>query len=432
MPIQDDVGNPAETTSPGSRHRRLRPKTAGGALAALVLAGGFAVTAGHGGSDVAVSTSDQEATPANELSQAPTPTDGPATVAAPAAPAAPSTSTTDAPVTTSSTSRRPVVPPSSGTPATRPPVTTPPSPAAARPAQPTVTGLYVIDADTGVLRRAATGRVYHPAWSPDGSRLLFIRDHQLMIVASDGSAERALASSVTPLRPSWSPDGRHVAFIRGGAVFVVPVGGGDPRQVGDGGACAVAWSPDGSHIAFASVAIMKNVLETVRADGSDRRTVATTISCDGQAVWSPDSTRLGYLDFNIGPAVVDIAAGTTTPLTTQRNMGWPMAWAPDGDEIAFANYLGTTNNLAIARADGSGVRTIASGAVAPHWSPTGDRIAFQGNRNPDRTGELLTHLYVVDPRGQGERLLVTDSRATHVDTPVWAPDGVHIAFAFTA
>lgn len=401
-------------------------------MAALVLAGGLAMTAGHDGPDVAVSTSDQPATPPNELSEAPTPADLSTTVTAPAVPGAVSTTATAPPVTTSSTMRRSVVPPSSSTSATRPPVTAPPGPTAPRAAQPTVTGLYVIDADTGALRRVATGRVYHPLWSPDGSRLLFIRDNQLMIVASDGSAARAVASPVTPLRPAWSPDGSHVAFIRGGAVFVVAVDGGEPRQVGDGGACAVGWSPDGSHIAFAAVAIMKNVLETVRADGSDRRTVANTISCDGQAVWSPDSTRLGYLDFNLGPAVVDVATLAKTPLTTQRNMGWPMAWAPSGDEIVFADYLGTTNNLAIARADGSGVRTIASGAVAPHWSPTGARIAFLGNRNPDRTGEMLTHLYVVDPRGQGERLLVTDTRATHVDTPVWAPDGEHIAFAFTA
>ncbi|HEV3362975.1 MAG TPA: hypothetical protein VG795_02340, partial [Acidimicrobiia bacterium] len=161
------------------------------------------------------------------------------------------------------------------------------------------------------------------------------------------------------------------------------------------------------------------------------RVLSTSISCDGKAVWSPDSSRIGYLDFNIGPAVVDIARGAKTPLTTQRNMGWPMTWAPGGDEIAFADYLGTSNNLAVARADGSGVRTIASGAVAPDWSANGARLAFLGNRNPDRTGELLTHLYVINPQGGAERILVTDTRATHVDSPDWSPDSLHIAFTFS-
>ena len=109
-----------------------------------------------------------------------------------------------------------------------------------------------------------------------------------------------------------------------------------------------------------------------------------------------------------------------------------MAWGPAGIEVAFADYLGSTNNLSIARADGSGVRTIAPGAVAPDWSPNGRRIAFQGNRHPDRSGQLLTHLYVIDPRGHDERILVTDTRSTHVDAPAWAPDSTRIAFAFTA
>ena len=393
----------------------------------LLLAGAVALTRGGGG-EVGVTTADRPAMPSTEQfpeTAAPA-VDVPATVP-PTVPAQP-TATTTAPTTTS-TARRSVVPgpiPTTGSQPTTPPTTT------ARPAVPTVTGLYVVNADTKALRRVAAGRVYDPTWSPDGSRLAFIRDNQLVSVSSDGTAEPVIASSVQPARPAWSPDGTRVAFIRGGAVFVVPAAGGEELQVGDGGACAVAWSPDGTHIAFASVAIMKNTLEIVRPDGSERQVLSTSISCDGKAVWSPDSSRIGYLDFNIGPAVVDVATTVKTPLTTPRNMGWSMAWAPGGDEIAFADYLGTTNNLSIARADGSGVRTIATGGVAPDWSPSGARIAFLGNRNPDRTGELLTHLYVIGAQGQEERVVVSDTRATHVDSPRWAPDGVHLAFSFTA
>ena len=350
--------------------------------------------------------------------------DVPATVP----PTVPAQTATTTATTTASTARRPVV--SGPTPTTGSQPTTPTT--TARPAVPAVTGLYVVNADTKALRRVAAGRVYDPTWSPDGSRLAFIRDNQLIGVSSDGTDERVIASSVQTARPAWSPDGTRVAFIRGGSVFVVAAAGGEPVQVGDGGVCAVAWSPDGTHIAFASVAIMKNTLEVVRPDGSERRVLSTSISCDGKAVWSPDSSRIGYLDFNIGPAVVDVATAGKTSLTTQRNMGWAMAWAPGGDEIAFADYLGTTNNVSIARADGSGVRTIATGGVAPDWSPSGGRIAFLGNRNPDRTGELLTHLYVIGSQGQEERIVVSDTRATHLDSPRWAPDGVHLAFSFAA
>lgn len=420
---------PVETAARPGRRRGPGSRIAVGGVAVLLLAGGLALSAGRDEGQVGVTTADRPAaTPSTEhFAEAATPAvDVPATVP-PTAPPQIMPSTTVA--TTASTVRRPVVP--RATPTTGPQPTTPPT-VTARPAVPAVTGLYVVHADTGALRRLAAGRVYDPTWSPDGSRLAFIRDSQLISVSSDGTTERVIASSVQSAPPAWSPDGTRVAFIRGGAVFVVPAAGGEPLQVGDSGACAVAWSPDGTLIAFASMATMRNTLETVRPDGSERRVLSTSISCDGKAVWSPDSSRIGYLDFNIGPAVVDIATTVKTPLTTQRNMGWSMAWAPSGDEIAFADYIGTTNNLSIARADGGGVRTIATGGVAPDWSPSGGRIAFLGNRNPDRTGELLTHLHIIGSQGQGERIVVSDTRATHLDSPRWAPDGVHLAFSFTA
>jgi hypothetical protein len=60
----------------------------------------------------------------------------------------------------------------------------------------------------------------------------------------------------------------------------------------------------------------------------------------------------------------------------------------------------------------------------------GHALAFLGNRNPDGRGELLTHLYVIDATGQGERVVVADTRSTHLDAPAWAPNGVELAFSF--
>lgn len=414
------------------RRRRVLRLAAAGTSIVLLVAGLLAVgsESGRQGVDVAAGGSGdtpvlRDTVPATVRPvepQPPPPSTGPPTTVA-SGPAVVA-------MTTSTTARRNVAP----VPTTRPhgPAATAPSTSPLTAAKPTTTGLYVISADSGSLQRIATGRVYEPVWSPDGSRLVFVRDNQLVTVNADGTGERVIASPATPLRPDWSPDGRSVVFIRDGAAVVASIGGGEPRRLAEGGVCAVGWSPDGNRIAFAAAVIMKNTLEIVQLDGTDRRIVSTSVGCDGRIAWSPEGTRLGYLDFNVGPAVIDVATGARTPLTTQRNMGWPMSWSPSGDELAFADYLGTTNNLAIARADGGGVRTLAIGAVGPDWSPNGRRIAFQGNRNPDRSGELLTHLYVIDASGRGERLLVGDTGSTHVDTPVWAPDSIRIAFGFTA
>ena len=71
-------------------------------------------------------------------------------------------------------------------------------------------------------------------------------------------AERRGGSPAAPAtrRPRWSPDGSRLAFLRAqdGApqVWLLPADGGEPEQVTDLplGAGAPVWSPDGSRIAF--------------------------------------------------------------------------------------------------------------------------------------------------------------------------------------
>jgi Tol biopolymer transport system component len=96
-----------------------------------------------------------------------------------------------------------------------------------------------------------------PAWSPDGSRILYwSTDVGLSTVDRSGGDRRALDDDGLDVgffsRPAWSPDGRTVAFTSvDGSIIVVPNGDMARVLVQDGR--HAAWSPDGKRIAFVRI-----------------------------------------------------------------------------------------------------------------------------------------------------------------------------------
>jgi TolB protein len=136
----------------------------------------------------------------------------------------------------------------------------------------------------GITRQRAA-----PAWSPDGTRLVFHLHESgdlpqptlasIMIMNADGSDKRTITSSSTgfDMLPSWSPDGRTIAFLRyfaggDGDIALVPVAGGAVTRLSRPGLQSMpVWSPDGTLIAYMQSDIGRDNIYTMRADGTDVR-----------------------------------------------------------------------------------------------------------------------------------------------------------------
>jgi Tol biopolymer transport system component len=170
------------------------------------------------------------------------------------------------------------------------------------------------------------------AFSPDGSRLAFVRglsDERSVIAIMDMATSTVVeldstAGAFGP--PSWSPDGAHLVFGQ----FVVDADGSNLHQViptevvtGEGPQARTArWSPDGSLIVFTSsietLAVPDNLqrlsdIYTIRPDGTGLQRLTTdtvgplgTTEPGDFGARSPSWTRDGRIVFtrNAAPGEV--------------------------------------------------------------------------------------------------------------------------------
>ena len=161
-------------------------------------------------------------------------------------------------------------------------------------------GIYTVTtAGTDLTPLSTMG--LRPRWSPSGNELAFEKFDStsagsIWIVSKDGTGLRSLAPTDTASwrDPDWSPDGTRLVHIRqpspavGGAVFVMDTNGQNAQRLTtDNGYMDPAWSPDGQWIAYfyspSSIYIM-------RADGTDAHYLV-----DGETpCWSPDSRRIVF------------------------------------------------------------------------------------------------------------------------------------------
>lgn len=168
-----------------------------------------------------------------------------------------------------------------------------------------VSGIYTVRAaDGGDLERVTSGHDSTPGYSPDGSRLVFMRTKPgvqpdgagaLFVVGVDGSGLRR----ITPwgssfLDRAWSPDGRWIAFQRPyGQLYLVHPDGSGLHQVpadlpSGAGARQPSWSPDADWIVFALVREGASDIYAVRPDGTGLTHVTTSQGADQTSPdWAP-------------------------------------------------------------------------------------------------------------------------------------------------
>ncbi len=253
-----------------------------------------------------------------------------------------------------------------------------------------------------------------PQISPDGSRILFVRD------SSDAKTDSVRSE-----------------------IWCVDVNTQKTRKLtaGDKRDTMPRWSPDGTQIAFVSNRTGKNQLHLISPDGGEAERIATREEPSSAPVWSNDGKNIAFVasihmepgcPFYPGapertdlPELDDEKLKESVPRVIktlhhkQDRMGF------FGNKFRHIFVVSAIDSSTEAK-----TIQLTSGRYnhdSPAWSPSDEHIACVANRElEDDDPVWIRHLWVIEVSTKSmSRVLVEEYP---VVSPSWSPDGKKLAF----
>jgi Tol biopolymer transport system component len=211
-------------------------------------------------------------------------------------------------------------------------------------------------------------------WSPDGQRLVVTGPHLVCFYKADGSEKYCadfpedMGFYMFPTGIKWSPEGKTIAIQSDssygpGTIFFLFLGGGG-MQLSEFDALSPSWSPDGKKVAFWSyntesgggmsgLGASLGVMDGLR---QDTILLYRHMLVRGEPSWSPDGKKivLSTVVRNDPPVpgyqlvIFDLSDCSEKQITyldkeTESSADFPVAWSPDGKNIAFSSQVNPPN-----------------------------------------------------------------------------------------
>ncbi len=244
------------------------------------------------------------------------------------------------------------------------------------------------------IKLTDTTNANHPAWSPDGEKIVYAANQAIWIMNSDGSEKKKLYDGMAwEGEPTFNEDGTKIYFAaeskkafsaRYISIHSMNPDGSEQLKITETvDSREPSISPDGSRLVYISRASGNYDIWTMKPNGSDKARITDATDDESSPAWSPDGNTVVYSTsgdiFTIG-----IDALRPVRLTHDSYNNIEPSYSPDGEMIVYASDVGGDYDLWVLKADGSShikITSDRSSERAPTWSPDGNKIAYVSNRD---------------------------------------------------
>jgi serine/threonine protein kinase len=263
--------------------------------------------------------------------------------------------------------------------------------------------LWVISTLAGEIRKLVSDSA-QGAFSPDGSRIAFWKDKKYWLMAPNGEDLRPFMNLEPRYEfrgPKWSPDGRRVLYLKNR--FGSKEGSIEARSLADDSTTVLFagtglldfwWTPDGRLI-YSQMGASEETYElwqvpidptTAQRRGQPRRLTKWIGYSSGFVSVSTNGKRIvttkGYSQSDVYVAELEASGQRLKPerrLTLDTRSDWPTGWTKDGKQILFFSDRSGTFNLFKQTETAQTAELIVQGKEdvrAPQVSPDGQLLLY--------------------------------------------------------
>jgi len=252
------------------------------------------------------------------------------------------------------------------------------------------------------------GNYHDPDLSPDGNKILFIKNGDINIINTDGSELNKITDTQDNDDPSWTPDGSGILFTSTRLsnvpkLFLMDLATKNIEEIHTNQENIVnpVFSPDGEKIAFAAHNDSTGYnIYIINNDGSDSKQITDDLDLDYSPSWSPDGLQIVYSSYDMSDftnpnqmlfvtessesisvipqdfsslkhlnsyiKLISIEDLNQQILIESDKNGYDPCWSGDINSIIFTSNMSGNDDIYIMDPDGANIRNLTNNKASDH------------------------------------------------------------------